>query len=84
MQRTWLETQIPNFIRAQQEKSVALFLTSIYNKWKDNWPTSPPTEEEIRKTKGDIEKALAVKRKSAEAVRTHNENVSALMYLHGP
>jgi hypothetical protein len=82
-QRTWLESQIPDFVRAQQDRTVGLFLKDIYNRWEEKWPTPPPTEAEVKRVKGNIEKASAIKRKGTEGVRTHNETLAALMHPPG-
>jgi hypothetical protein len=70
-QRTWLEAQIPDFVQVQESKAVAIFLKDLSNKWEDKWPTSPPTEGEIKKSKGVTEKAVAIKQKATECVHTH-------------
>ncbi|KAF8502336.1 hypothetical protein F5888DRAFT_1800821 [Russula emetica] len=62
----WLENQIPEFVKAQQDKVVRLFMKEMYDKWEQKWPTPPPTKEEVKHAKGSTEKALAIKRKHAE------------------
>lgn len=68
-QRTWLEELIPAFVQAQQDKLVRSFLSDTYGKWHEKWPTPPPTTEEVRRGKGNADKALTIKRKAAEEVR---------------
>jgi hypothetical protein len=69
-QCTWLENLIPNFVQAQQDKTVGLLLKELFVKWEQKWPTPPPTEGEVKKVKGKAEKALTIKRKSREEVCT--------------
>jgi hypothetical protein len=80
-QRTWLESQIPDFVEAQQKKVVTLLLKDIYNKWEEKFPTPPLTAEELEEAENNSEKAFTIKRKAAETVRTHNENVSMLTFF---
>lgn len=76
-QLTWLENLIPGFIQAQQGKVVGSFLTDVYGKWEKKWPTLPPTKEEVKRVKGDRGRALALKQKGAEDVRSsHNKDIS--------
>lgn len=69
-QRTWLESEIPNFVRAQQEKTVSVYMKNIYNEWEAKWPSAPLTEAETKDAKGNCEKALAIKRNKTAEVRT--------------
>jgi hypothetical protein len=72
-QCTWLKGQTPDFVQAQYSKVVGLFLKDVYGKWEDEWPTPPLTEKDVKHTKGNTEKALAIKQKKIEDIRTHNK-----------
>ena len=71
VQQTWLETLIPAFVEAQQEKSTKTFFEKTYDVWHEKWPTAVPTEGEIRDAEGSTEKALALKRKFDDSVSVH-------------
>lgn len=68
-QRTWLEELIPDFVQAQQDKTVRTFLKDMYSKWDDKWPTLL-TVEEYKRENGRQDKALAAKEKAVENVST--------------
>ena len=70
-QQAWLETLIPAFIEAQQEKGTKMFFEKTYDMWHETWPTAVPTEGEIRDAEGSAEKALALKRKFDDSVSVH-------------
>jgi hypothetical protein len=74
-QRAWLEELIPDFVQAQQDKSVRSFLDDTYAKWHKEWPTPPPAAEEVRRTKGNAEKMLTISRKAEESVRTNKSSI---------
>lgn len=67
-QRAWLEELVPAFVQAQHEKATGTFFDDTYNKWYEKWPTTAPTEEEIREAGGSAERALACKRKAVDNV----------------
>jgi hypothetical protein len=69
VQREWLETLIPAFIRAQQDRATPLFFEGTHSEWHRKWPTSAPTKEELEDAGGSAEKILASKQKATESVR---------------
>ena len=52
----------------------ALFFQDTYKKWQEKWPTRLSTNE-VTRAKGNVKKALAVKQKASDEVRTSNENL---------
>jgi hypothetical protein len=70
-QHAWLVALIPEFTRAQHDRTTLLFFAETYSKWYKKWPATVPTEEEIEKAEGNTEGALAKKQKFMENVRVH-------------
>jgi len=75
-QQVWLEELIPEFVQAQQDKVSRSFCKDTYDKWHEKWPTPSLTAEEVRRAKGNAEKALNTKLKMVENVRTHNKSTT--------
>jgi hypothetical protein len=78
-QRRWLEERIPAFVKAQDDKTTSsIFFPETHKAWQEEWPVESPTEQEIKDTKGDEAKALAIKTKAIEDVRVHRRHYSAI------
>jgi len=68
LQREWLEARLADFREAQEDKTTSkLFFPKTFNAWKEQWPASPPTEQEITDA-GSLEKARSIKNKKQDAV----------------
>jgi hypothetical protein len=70
-QQAWLEVLISAFIQAQQDKATGAFFENTYNEWNEKWPTTEPTEEEIRENEESPERALARKHKATVDVSVY-------------
>ena len=46
-QGAWLNSQLPGFLKAQEEKTTSAFLATVYTEFHEQWPVAPPTAEEI-------------------------------------
>jgi hypothetical protein len=73
-QRAWLEERIPAFLEAQKLQTVRQFLIETFGKWQSEWPSLELTAEELRRARGNKERALSVQRKALEDVRTYNKS----------
>ena len=68
-QREWLEARLADFREAQEDKTTAkIFFPKTFKAWKEQWPASPPTEQEITDA-GSLKKAGSIKNKKLDAVR---------------
>jgi hypothetical protein len=83
-QRTWLEALIPAFLHAQRDKKTKSFLDGAYNKWHKKWPATVPTEDEVKATGGNIDRALACNQKAEEKVSVHSFHSDAISYCVVP
>lgn len=71
VQRKWLESRVPAFVEAQQNKSTSTtFFPDTHKAWQEAFPTPEPTEKEIEESKGNRAAAVAKKRKYWEKVST--------------
>ena len=50
-QYEWLSERIPDFVEAQQTGTVSVFITSVTQKWYQEWPPGEPTEDEVEEAK---------------------------------
>jgi hypothetical protein len=70
-QQKWLEARIPAFVKAQDDKTTStVFFPKTHKAWQNEWPTEPLTEQEVKDVKGDAQKALVIKTKMMEDVRS--------------
>lgn len=68
-QRVWLEGRLATFREAQHaKKTTAVFFPQTQKAFKEMWPLEPPTDEELEKVGGSIEKAIADKNKALNSV----------------
>jgi hypothetical protein len=68
-QRGWLEARLAQFREAQHTKTTTtIFFPQTQMGFKNQWPLEPPTNEELAKASGSIEKATADKNKALNIV----------------
>lgn len=68
-QKAWLEARVPAFIDAQQKKITStLFFPLTHKEWQQQFPTLPPDEKELEEAKGNLDIAVAKKKKFWENV----------------
>ena len=67
-QLLWLDNHITAFTGAQKKKTTNAFFKETHHIWQEKWPTEDPTEQELQRAEGNIERTLAVKRKELEKV----------------
>jgi hypothetical protein len=68
-QRTWLEARITAFTESQEkELTTKVFYPELYKEWEKTFPSEPPSTTELEKAGGDLEKAIAKKKKFMETV----------------
>ena len=72
-QYEWLSERIPDFVEAQQTGTVSVFITSVTQKWYQEWPPGEPTEDEVEEAKGSV-------RAAKKARKTYWEKVSTACY----
>jgi len=68
-QEAWFTERLPDFIAAQQDKTMNMFYPPVYEAWFMKFPSRQPTEKEVILTKGDIPAAAAIIRKADREVR---------------
>ena len=84
-QRAWLEALVPAFVKAQQEKATGSFFEDTYNKWYEKWPTTAPSEEEIKEAGESVKNALAIKRRTENTVSVYKvDSQQCNIYLRVP
>lgn len=69
-QEKWLSQHIPEFVKAQQQRSTKEFFAPIYRGWFEKFPCPKPTELEVEEAGNNVEKAKA-------AITTKAKEVSA-------
>ena len=68
-QRSWLEERIPAFHDAQDNGlTTKVFYPELYAAWDRAFNPVPPSEIEIMEADGNLEKAIALKKKFMETV----------------
>jgi hypothetical protein len=70
-QLQWLYSQLPGFLKAQEAKTTATFLSAAYTQFHEQWPVAPPTPPEIAAAEEGQEQAMSIKIKASEAVSLH-------------
>ena len=67
-QHTWLEARKAQFIEANQRRAAAKeFFPNIVKEFRENWPVSAPSQEEINEA-GSVELATKNKREKYDKV----------------
>ena len=67
----WLESQIPDYLRAKGKKKTTEFFRQVCKKWWQEFPVENPTLEEVEQAGGNREKATDNKKKLIENVSLH-------------
>ena len=52
-QEDWFNARLPEFCVAMQDKTMARFFPTVYQDWFTEFPSSPPSEEQLQDAKGD-------------------------------
>ncbi|KAF9470708.1 hypothetical protein BDN70DRAFT_764711, partial [Pholiota conissans] len=62
----WLKERIPAYLEAQEKNTTQAFFSNVHKEWDDHFQLPGPTEDEIKKAKGNVEAAERIKQKAAE------------------
>ena len=67
-QRTWLESQLPEYLKAKEEKSTRDFFLNTWKSFAERWPIDAPSAEDIQQADNNKDLAHAKKTKATESV----------------
>lgn len=82
-QLEWLTSQLPGFTKAQETRTTATFLSTVYSEFHEQWPISPPTPEEIAAAEEGEQQAISIKMKTLESVSRQFENCYLINDIFG-